>query len=74
MVSASSTQIPRGILAEALLVETPPDLAAFLDRHFQAAVLTVEETTSSTRPACARGCRQAGRWATTRGSATAPPI
>ena len=35
--------IPRGILAEELLTETPSDLAAFLDRHFRAAVLTVED-------------------------------
>lgn len=35
--------IPRGVLAEALLAETPPDLPAFLDRHFRAAVLTIED-------------------------------
>jgi hypothetical protein len=35
--------IPRGLLAEALLNETPADLAGFLDRHFRAAVLTIED-------------------------------
>jgi hypothetical protein len=35
--------IPRGLLAEELLRETPPDLADFLDTHFQAAVLTVAD-------------------------------
>lgn len=35
--------IPRGILAEALLTETPTDLAGFLDRHFRAAVITVDD-------------------------------
>jgi hypothetical protein len=35
--------IPRGILASELLTNDPDDLAAFLDTHFQAAVITTED-------------------------------
>ncbi len=35
--------IPRGLLAEILLDETPDNLGGFLDSYFRAAVLTVEE-------------------------------
>lgn len=35
--------IPRGILAEELLEAVPDDLAAFLDRHFVAAVITTQD-------------------------------
>ncbi len=35
--------IPRGLLADMLLDETPDDLGEFLDRYFRAAVLTVED-------------------------------
>jgi hypothetical protein len=32
--------IPRGLIAKELLAEEPPDLPAFLDEHFRAAVVT----------------------------------
>jgi len=37
--------IPRGILAEELLSHEPEDLARFLDKHFQAVVITTEDDT-----------------------------
>ena len=65
--------IPRGILAEEPLTETPSDLAAFLAGTSAQPFSRSTTTIGSTRRECARRCPPTGSSVTTHGSATGLP-